>query len=53
VWALRDNLTAYDAWYVAIAEALGAPIITLDKRVARSPGPECPFRLPPANRGGQ
>lgn len=48
VWALRDNLTAYDAWYVAVAEALGAPLVTLDRRVARASGPTCEFRLPPA-----
>lgn len=47
VWELRDNLTAYDAWYVALAEALGAPLVTLDRRVARAPGPRCDFRLPP------
>lgn len=48
VWALRDNLTAYDAWYVALAEALGAPLVTLDRRVAGASGPTCAFRLPPA-----
>jgi len=47
VWELRDNLTAYDAWYVAVAEALDAPMITLDRRVARATGPRCSFRLPP------
>ena len=47
VWQLRDNLTAYDAWYVALAEALGAPLVTLDERLSRTPGPRCAFRLPP------
>jgi len=47
VWKLRDNLTAYDAWYVALAEALNLPIVTLDRRVASAPGPRCEFRLPP------
>lgn len=47
VWQLRDNLTAYDAWYVALAEALDAPLITLDERIARAPGPRCDIRLPP------
>ena len=47
VWELRDNLTAYDAWYVAVAEALDAPMITLDRRVASATGPRCSFRLPP------
>lgn len=38
IWALRDNLTAYDATYVALAEALGATVITRDKRLASAPG---------------
>lgn len=37
-WFLRDNLTAYDATYVALAEALDAPLITRDARLARSSG---------------
>jgi len=37
VWALRENLTAYDATYVALAEALGCPLITADRRLANSP----------------
>jgi predicted nucleic acid-binding protein len=37
-WALRDNLTAYDAMYVALAEALDAPIVTCDVPLAKSPG---------------
>ena len=48
VWALRGNLTSYDAWYVALAEALEAPLVTLDRRVARATGPRCEFRLPPS-----
>jgi predicted nucleic acid-binding protein len=38
VWGLRNNLTAYDAIYVALAEALDAPLLTKDKRLAASPG---------------
>jgi predicted nucleic acid-binding protein len=38
VWALRDNLTAYDAVYVALAEALGATLLTCDGRLARAAG---------------
>lgn len=38
VWALRENLTAYDAVYVALAEALGATLLTCDGRLARAPG---------------
>ena len=38
VWQLRANLTAYDAVYVALAEALDAPMVTCDARLARAPG---------------
>lgn len=38
IWGLRDNLTAYDAAYVALAELLGAPLLTSDARLARAPG---------------
>jgi predicted nucleic acid-binding protein len=38
VWDLRNNLTAYDAIYVALAEALDAPLLTRDKRLAASSG---------------
>jgi predicted nucleic acid-binding protein len=48
VWELRDTVTSYDAWYVALAEVLDAPLVTLDVRLARAPGPRCAFRLPPA-----
>jgi predicted nucleic acid-binding protein len=48
VWELRDNLTAYDAWYVAVAEELGAALATLDARLSRATGPRCPFQIPPA-----
>ena len=47
IWELRDNLTSYDAWYVAIAEALDCPLLTLDVRLSRSPGPMCAFITPP------
>jgi len=46
VWELRSNLTAYDAFYVALAEALDAPLATLDKRLADAPGPTCAFVIP-------
>lgn len=38
IWELRENLTAYDAAYVALAEALRAPLVTCDTRLAASPG---------------
>jgi predicted nucleic acid-binding protein len=38
VWALRGHLTAYDAVYVALAEALDARLLTCDGRLARAPG---------------
>ena len=38
IWTLRRNLTAYDAAYVALAEALDAPLITRDTALARAPG---------------
>lgn len=37
-WELRNNLTAYDAVYVALAEALDAPLLTRDQRLANAPG---------------
>jgi predicted nucleic acid-binding protein len=43
VWQLRNNLSAYDAWYVALAEDLRVPLVTLDGRLIRSPGPRCEF----------
>jgi predicted nucleic acid-binding protein len=38
VWDLRNNLTAYDAVYVALAEELGVPLITRDRRLAGAAG---------------
>ncbi len=46
-WELRGAITAYDAWYVALAEFLDAPLVTLDQRLARAPGPRCAFSIPP------
>ncbi|MBI4883336.1 MAG: type II toxin-antitoxin system VapC family toxin [Actinobacteria bacterium] len=43
VWQLRDNLTAYDAAYVALAESIDVPLLTLDARLAAAPGPRCQF----------
>ena len=38
IWELRDNMTAYDAAYVSLAEALTAPLLTRDGRLASAPG---------------
>jgi predicted nucleic acid-binding protein len=46
IWQLRENLTPHDAWYVAIAEELGAPLATLDVRLASSPGVACEVLTP-------
>jgi predicted nucleic acid-binding protein len=48
VWSLRANLSSYDAWYVALAEELDAPLATADQRLARAPGARCRFLMPPA-----
>jgi predicted nucleic acid-binding protein len=43
----HPGLTSYEAWYVALAEFLGAKLATLDTRLAVVPGPRCGFCLPP------
>jgi predicted nucleic acid-binding protein len=45
IWELRDNLTAYDAAYAAVAEALGAQLLTSDARLSRAPGLRCRVEL--------
>jgi predicted nucleic acid-binding protein len=40
-WELRDTVRGPDAMYVALAEALDAPLLTLDQRLAAAPGPAC------------
>ena len=44
-WELRDNVTPYDAAYVALAEALGVPLLTADARLANAPGIRCEVEL--------
>lgn len=44
-WDLRQNLTVYDAAYVALAEALDAPLLTGDRRLARAPGTRCTIEV--------
>ena len=46
VWELRHNVTSYDAWYVAIAEALKLPLATLDAPLSKSSGVTCRFLTP-------
>jgi predicted nucleic acid-binding protein len=41
IWDLRATVRAWDAAYVALAEALGAVLLTLDDRLAAAPGPRC------------
>ena len=47
VWELRENLTGYDAWYVALAEALDCPLATLDRKLGRAAGPLCEIVVRP------
>ncbi|GAA1800956.1 type II toxin-antitoxin system VapC family toxin [Agromyces neolithicus] len=44
-WQLGPNLSSYDAAYVALAELVGAPLVTRDSRLASAPGPRCPVEL--------
>lgn len=43
VWELRQNLTAYDGCYVALAEATDSALLTADRRLASAPGVRCPI----------
>jgi predicted nucleic acid-binding protein len=45
-WQLRDSLSAPDALYAALAEALNATLLTLDQRLARAKGPRCRVDIP-------
>jgi len=45
IWELRENLSAYDAAYVAVAETLDTSLLTADARLARAPGPICPITV--------
>jgi predicted nucleic acid-binding protein len=45
-WQLRENVTTYDAVYVALAEQLDVPLATLDQRLAAATGPRCAFASP-------
>ncbi len=45
MWQLRDNVTGYDAAYVAAAETYGCPLVTSDARLARTGDLHCEVRL--------
>ena len=45
VWELRNNLTAYDAVYIALAEVLDAPLLTHDRRLAAAAGHRAQIEL--------
>jgi predicted nucleic acid-binding protein len=47
-WELRYNVRGWDAMYVALAEACGAPLLTLDVRLAQASGPRCTIEVPDA-----
>lgn len=47
VWELRDVVSAYDALYVALAEALDCPLVTADARLSRATGIRCAVTLVP------
>jgi predicted nucleic acid-binding protein len=46
VWELRRNLSSYDASYVAVAELINAPLVTLDRRIRRAPNLRCDVMTP-------
>ena len=46
IWELRHNVTSYEAWYVALAEALKLPLATLDEPLSKSNGVTCEFLTP-------
>ncbi|HJR91498.1 MAG TPA: type II toxin-antitoxin system VapC family toxin [Acidimicrobiia bacterium] len=45
IWELGENLTGYDATYVALAEYLESPLLTADARLGNAPGPTCPITV--------
>ncbi|MDI3315019.1 MAG: type II toxin-antitoxin system VapC family toxin [Mycobacterium sp.] len=48
VWELRATMSVYDAAYVALAEILAAPLLTLDRRISQTPGIRCAVAVPGA-----
>ena len=45
IWELRDNISVYDAAYVALAEALDVPVLTADRKLTQATGARCEFEL--------
>jgi len=52
-WALRENVTFYDALYVALAVALSVPLVTADVRLSKAPGLACATQLVGASAPNQ
>lgn len=50
IWELRHNVSIYDGWYVALAEAFDLPLATLDGRLVKAEGPKCRFLTPDSNK---
>ncbi len=48
IWTLRHQVSTYDAGYCALAQALGAPLLTLDQRLVRAVGRQLDVRTPPS-----
>jgi predicted nucleic acid-binding protein len=48
IWELRENLSAYDATYVALAEGLDCALLTADNRLSRAPGITCAVTTVPS-----
>lgn len=47
IWELRENVSAYDAAYVALAEIIECPLVTADARLSRAPGLRCTITVLP------
>lgn len=45
IWEMRSTLSAYDAWYVALAERLTTTLVTTDRRLASANGPRCEIEV--------
>ena len=50
IWELRQNVAIYDGWYVSLAEAIDAPLATLDARLVKADGPKCRFLTPGSSK---